>query len=128
MSRESSIGKKLSRSGSISELNALSDGVQENQWIQFLAEELWNETLLPSTFHIDNRGLDEKIKNFGTNSKTKHLDIKMKWLQDLKERIEITVKLIPSEDMIADSLTKASNSESLERLKARCFLVHFSPD
>jgi hypothetical protein len=25
------------------ELNALSDGVQENEWIKFLAEEIWNQ-------------------------------------------------------------------------------------
>jgi predicted transposase YbfD/YdcC len=52
------------------EMNALSDGVQENQWIKFLVEELWNEQLDPSTFHFDNQGLIEKIKIFGSNSKT----------------------------------------------------------
>jgi hypothetical protein len=101
--------------------------VQENQWIKFLVEELWNESLDPSTFHIDNQGLAEKIKNFGSNSKTKHLDIKMKWLRDLKNKNEITVTLIPSEDMVADNLTKASNLESLNRLREKCFLVHYSP-
>ncbi|KNZ59920.1 hypothetical protein VP01_1642g5 [Puccinia sorghi] len=100
--------KSIAMSSTEAELNALSDGVQENQWIKFIAEELWNKTLLPSTFHIDNPGLDEKIKNFGTNSKTKNLDIKLKWLQDLKERNKSAVKLIPSEEMIADSLKKAN--------------------
>ncbi|KNZ57661.1 hypothetical protein VP01_2104g1 [Puccinia sorghi] len=119
--------RNIALSSTEAELNALSDGVQENQWIKFLVEELWNEKLNPSTFHIDNRGLAEKIKNFGSNSKTKHLDIKMKWLRDLKNRNEINVTLIPSEDMIADTLTKASNSESLNRLREKCFLVHYSP-
>lgn len=107
-------------------MNALSDGVQENQWIKFLVEELWNEKIEPTSFHIDNKGLLEKIKNFGSNSKTKHLDIKMKWLRDLKKNNEISVILIPSEDMIADTLTKPSNTDSLNRLKERCFLVHYS--
>ncbi|KNZ50964.1 hypothetical protein VP01_4151g4 [Puccinia sorghi] len=82
------------------EMNALSDGVQENQWIKCLAEELWNEPLQPSNFHVDNCGLIEKIDHFGSNSKTKHLDIKMKWLRDLKLKDEIHVTLVPSEYML----------------------------
>jgi hypothetical protein len=98
------------------ERNALSNGVQENQWIKFLVEELWNEKLESSQFHIDNQGLLEKLKNFGSNSKTKHLDIKMKWLRDLYNKNETSAKLIPSKDMISDALTKPSNFESLNTL------------
>ncbi|KNZ49431.1 hypothetical protein VP01_5010g1, partial [Puccinia sorghi] len=72
--------------------------------------------------------LIEKIKNFGSNSKTKHHDIKMKWLRELNNGNQINVKLIPSDEMVADALTKPSNAESLRRLQARCFLVLFSPN
>ncbi|KNZ58327.1 hypothetical protein VP01_1951g3 [Puccinia sorghi] len=119
--------KNITLSSTEAELNALSDGVQENQWIKFLAEELWNEKLQPSNFHVDNQGLIEKIEHFGSNSKTKHLDIKMKWLRDLRNKNEIQVTLIPSEEMIADTLTKASCEKSLNRLKEKCFLIHYSP-
>jgi hypothetical protein len=118
--------RNITLSSTEAELNALSDGVQENLWIKFLAEELWNEKLNPSTFHVDNKGLVEKIDHFGSNSKTKHLDIKMKWLRNLKKNNEIVVMLIPSEEMIADTLTKPSNAESLNRLKEKCFLVQYS--
>lgn len=104
------------------------DGVQENKWIKFFLEELWKEDLDPTVFHIDNQGLAEKIKNFGSNSKKKHLEIKMKWLCDLKNNNKISVTLIPSGDMIVDTLTKASNLESLNRLCERCFLVYYSPN
>ncbi|KNZ46249.1 hypothetical protein VP01_7430g1, partial [Puccinia sorghi] len=50
----------------------------------------------------------KKIEHFGSNLKTKHLDIKMKRLCDLKLKNEIQVTLVPSEDMISDTLTKAS--------------------
>jgi hypothetical protein len=100
--------------------------MQENLWIKFLAKELWNEELNPSTFHVDNKGLIGKVDHFGSNSKTKHLDIKMKWLCNLKKNNEIVVMLIPSEQMIADTLTKPSNAESLNRLKEKCFLIQYS--
>jgi hypothetical protein len=54
---------------------------------------------------------------------TKHLGSKMKWLRDLYHNNGISVKLIPSEDMIADTLTKSSSSNSLKRLNEHCFLV-----
>ncbi|KNZ61723.1 hypothetical protein VP01_1367g9 [Puccinia sorghi] len=113
----------ISLSSTEAELNALSDGVQENIWIKYLIEELYNDKLNPTKFNVDNKGLIDKINNFGSNSKTKHLDIKAKWLRNLKKNNEIAIKLVPSKNMIADALTKSSNSDSLERLKARCFLV-----
>jgi hypothetical protein len=46
---------------------------------------------------------------------------------DLKNNNKIMVKLIPSEDMVADDLTTACNTNSLECLKARFFLAQLSP-
>ncbi|KNZ59599.1 hypothetical protein VP01_1697g1 [Puccinia sorghi] len=115
--------KNIALSSTEAYLKALSDGFQENQWILYLIEELWKEKLNPSEFNIDNSRLLKKIKNFGSNSKTKHLDIKMKWLRELKNSNQINVKLISSEKMVADALTKASNRDSLRRLQHWCFLV-----
>ncbi|KAH9463119.1 hypothetical protein Pst134EA_015202 [Puccinia striiformis f. sp. tritici] len=50
----------------------------------------------------------------------------MKYLRDLYSKNEISVKLIPSEDMVADALTKASSAESLNLLKEKCFYSGFS--
>jgi hypothetical protein len=120
--------KNIALSSTEAEMNALSDSVQESQWVKFVVEELWEQPLQPAEFHVDNKGLVEKVSHFGSNSKTKHLDIKLKWIRDLKNKEEIAVKLIPSGEMVADALTKASSSESLQRLRARCFLVQFSSD
>ncbi|KNZ57525.1 hypothetical protein VP01_2137g3 [Puccinia sorghi] len=53
--------------------------------------------------------LIEKIEQFGSNSKTKHLDIKMKWLQDLRNKNEIQV-------------TPIYCRKSLNRLREKKFL------
>lgn len=112
--------KNITMSSTESEMNALSDGEQENQWLSFLIEELWKLDLPPTLFHIDNKGLLEKLKNFGSNSKTKHLDIKIKALREKFKKKEIDVKLIPSEHMLADSLTKAAPLSSLKKLQDKC--------
>ena len=103
-----------------SELNALSDGEQENQWLKFLVEELWKIKLPPTLFSIDNKGLLEKLKNFGSNSKTKHLEIKIKSLREKFKAKEIDVRLITSEAMLADSLTKAAPLCSVKKLQDKC--------
>jgi transposase InsO family protein len=115
--------KNITMSSTESEMNALSDGEQENQWLSFLIEELWRVKLSPTLFHIDNKGLLEKLKNFGSNSKTKHLDIKIKSLREKFKTNEIDVKLIPSQDMIADSLTKAAPHSSLKKFQSKCLSV-----
>jgi hypothetical protein len=95
-------------------MNTLSDGEQESQWLTFLIEELWKKKLVPTLFHIDNKGLLKKLKHFGSNSKTKHLDIKIKSLREKFKRKEIDVELIPSCDMTADALTKAAPYASIK--------------
>ncbi|KNZ46977.1 hypothetical protein VP01_6780g1, partial [Puccinia sorghi] len=118
--------KNITLSSTESEMNALSDGEQENQWLTFLIEELWKLKLEPTLFHVDNRGLLEKLRNFGSNSKTKHLDIKIKNLRDKFSKNEIDVKLISSGDMIADSLSKAAPHSSVRKFQDRCLLVILS--
>jgi hypothetical protein len=115
--------KNITMSSTELEMNTLSDGEQENQWLSFLIEELWRIKLSPTLFHIDNKGLLEKLKNFGSNSKTKHLDIKIKSLREKFQSKDIDVKLIPSSDMIADSLTKAAPHSSLKKLQDKCLSV-----
>ncbi|KNZ45693.1 hypothetical protein VP01_78g3 [Puccinia sorghi] len=115
--------KNITMSSTESELNALSDGEQENQWLTFLIEELWKIKLAPTLFHIDNKGLLEKLKNFGSNSKTKHLDIKAKNLREKFKNEEIAVDLIPSSQMIADSLSKAAPHSSIKKLQQKCLSI-----
>ncbi|KNZ51392.1 hypothetical protein VP01_3973g6 [Puccinia sorghi] len=115
--------KNITMSSTESELNALSDGEQENQWLTLLIEELWKTRLGPTLFHIDNKGLLEKLKNFGSNSKTKHLDIKAKNLREKFKNNEIAVELVPSSKMMANSLTKAAPLSSIKKLQKECLSI-----
>jgi hypothetical protein len=88
--------------------------------VKFLIEELWKTTLKSPLFSIDNKGLLEKLKHFGSTSKTKYLDIKIKSLRDKFKKKEIDVHLITSSAMIADSLTKAAPLSSVKKLQDAC--------
>jgi hypothetical protein len=116
--------RNITLSSTEAELGSFSDGVQEQLWVKHLIEELWGIKLDPTVFSIDNKGLLEKLKNFGSNSKTKHLDITMKWLRDLFNNKDIRINLVATEQMVADGLTKACNSTSLRLLQEKFFLHH----
>jgi hypothetical protein len=109
--------RNITMSSTESEMNALSDGEQESQLLKFLIEELWKTSIPATLFHINNKGLLEKLKNFGSNSKTKHLNIKIKSLRNKYNSKKIDVQLVPSTKMLADSLTKAAPHASVQQLQ-----------
>ncbi|KNZ62497.1 hypothetical protein VP01_1263g6 [Puccinia sorghi] len=65
---------------------------------------------------IDNKGLNDKLKKFGSNAKTRHIDLRTKGIrQEIKER-NIKITLIKTQDMLADALTKPTSIEPLKNL------------
>ncbi|CAH7690125.1 hypothetical protein PPACK8108_LOCUS25371, partial [Phakopsora pachyrhizi] len=81
-------------------------------WLSSLIKELWSLNDLNTVCYIDNSGLHDKIKFGNHHSKTKYLDTKAKWITNKFNSLEIKIKLIKSEEMIADCLTKASCSKT----------------
>lgn len=72
-----------------------------------LVAKLWKKEPEPSLHYIDNKGLDKKLKKFGCNSKTGHINIKTKSLREELSLGKLIVKLISSHIMKADGLMKA---------------------
>lgn len=65
---------------------------------------------------VDNKGLSDKIKKFGCKSHVKYINIKLKSLRNDWNKGLIKIKLISSQDMLADPLTKAASTASVDRL------------
>lgn len=65
---------------------------------------------------IDNKGLDDKVKKFGTNPKTRHIDLKTKGIRQEVKHNTIRISLIKTTEMIADALTKAASKSSISIL------------
>jgi len=60
----------------------------------------------PIVLNIDNQGAMKLAENPVHHKRTKHIDIKYHHLRELVENQEILLKYCPSEDMMADILTK----------------------
>ncbi|KNZ54530.1 hypothetical protein VP01_2923g2 [Puccinia sorghi] len=142
ISWNSSKQRSVTYSSTEAELNPLVDAFHEGIWLKALLAEIWNiqldaanhliddpelnERLMMtekefklkfSNEHlIDNKGLDDKVKKFGSNPKTRHIDLKTKGIRQEVKHHNIRITLIKTSDMIADSLTKAATKSSIQLL------------
>ncbi|KNZ57549.1 hypothetical protein VP01_2129g4 [Puccinia sorghi] len=132
----------ITYSSTEAELNPLVKSFHEGIWLKALLAEMWNiqitsanhliddpdllERLMMtdedfkrkySNEHlIDNKGLDDKVKRFGLNPKTRHIDLKTKGLRQEVKHQNMRITLIGTQDMVADSLTKAAGKNSIFNL------------
>lgn len=88
------------------EYMAIVTTIQEGIWIRGIMKELFGENPVIKVFG-DNKGALQVITNNSYSPRTKHIDIKAKFIQDKIEKGEITVQYLPTNEMPADILTKA---------------------
>lgn len=142
ISWNSSKQRCVTYSSTEAELNPLVDSFHEGIWLKALLAEIWDiqvdsanhliddpeiqEQLMMSDEDfkekfsnehlIDNKGLDDKVKKFSSNPKTRHIDLKMKGLRQEVKHQNIRVSLIGTSDMVADALTKSASRSSVYNL------------
>lgn len=77
-----------------------------------MSNEDFNEKF--SNLHlINNKGLNDKIKKFGSNPKTSHINLKTKGIRKQVKYKNIQISMIRTDEIIAESLTKASPKSSI---------------
>ncbi|KNZ52439.1 hypothetical protein VP01_3575g2 [Puccinia sorghi] len=142
ISWNSSKQRSVTYSSTEAELNPLVEAFHEGVWLKALLAEIWNiqldaanhiiddptlnEQLMMSDEEfklkfcnehlIDNKGLDDKVKKFGSNPKTRHIDLKTKGLRQEVKLQNIRIQLIKTAEMIADALTKPASKTSIQIL------------
>jgi hypothetical protein len=142
ISWNSSKQRSVTYSSTEAELNPLVDSFHEGIWLKALLAEIWNiqmdaanhliddvdlhERLMMdedefkkkfSNQHlVDNKGLEDKVKKFGSNPKTQHIDLKTKGIRQEVKHNNIRIKLIGTANMAADALTKSAAKTSIQNL------------
>lgn len=92
------------------EYMALSFTVQELLWLRQLMLEVDPHSVIKSSdIFCDNRGAIQLAKNSVTNPRSKHIDVRHHFLREHVESGIVNVMYTPSENMLADSLTKPLN-------------------
>ncbi|KXJ78337.1 hypothetical protein RP20_CCG004995 [Aedes albopictus] len=85
---------------------AMADCCRELNWILRLFDDLKIETTLPVKINEDNQGCIKQLSTPNVNRRSKHIETKHHFIRQLKQDGIIDPQYLPTEDMIADMMTK----------------------
>jgi phosphotransferase system IIB component len=105
----------IATSSGDAESRALASGVQRGLQIQYIAEELMIAT--PSVLHIwvDAEAAIGFARNNGGGTKMKHLDIRMQWVQEIRDKKKIKIHKVAGPHNRSDFFTKLMTKSEFKR-------------
>ena len=107
----------MTKSSTEAELVALSDSANQVLWTRnFLQRQGHHQP--PAAIYRDNQSTIQLIRNGRSNSeRTRHVDIRYFYLHDKLSIGDVDITYIPTEEMIADILTKPLQGELFRKLR-----------
>jgi hypothetical protein len=102
----SKMQRSVSTSTTEAEYHALAYAGKEAVWIRSFLQQLGQEPSGPTTIYGDNQGAIVLVKNPEFHARTKHIDVSAHYIRELAEDEEVTVQYMPTDQMLADCLTK----------------------
>ena len=105
------------KSSAEAELIALSDKASQVIWHRdFLIAQGYNN--LPATIYQDNQStMALAVKGSASSDRTRHVSIRYFWMKDKVQNGDIEIIYKPTDDMIADILTKPLHGDKFARLR-----------
>jgi len=110
----------VSLSTTESEYVAATHAAKEALWLRSLIQQLFNSKLNATTLFCDNQSAIKLSKDHQYHARTKHIDIRYHFIRWIIEQGSIKLIYCPTEDMLADALTKA-----LPSVKVKHFAIQF---
>lgn len=86
---------------------ALSTTVKETLWVSQFIKEISNKNMQTVTVHCDNTSTIKLAKTDAYRERTKHIDVRYHHIRDNIENGKVNIVFTPTDDMVADALTKA---------------------
>ena len=109
------------------EYMALASAAQEAVWMRELNSDLCNQPSEPTLIFEDNQSAISMAKNPQFHGRSKHINIKFHFVREQVGSNKICLKYCPSENMLADILTKGVSCEKFERLSRMCGMSNIPP-
>ena len=91
---------------------ALSVEVHEVVWLHKLLAYLFGHVLDSTVIHCDNQSCVKLSDNPVFHDKSKHIEIKYHYIRDMVQRKVVLVQYLPTDEQVADVLTKLGRSSS----------------
>lgn len=109
--------KCVSISTAESEYIASAEAVREMVWLRTLLDELLPNGYGKPILSIDNQSAIKLIKNPEMHRRTKHIDIKFHFIREKFNQKMFSIESVPSEQQLADILTKPLPKERFSTLR-----------
>ena len=107
----------VAKSSTEAEYVALSTATQEAIWLRRLLSDLHFRSPRPTVINEDNQGAIELSRNPKHHNRVKHIDIAYHFARERVESGEIEIAYCPTEEMIADVMTKGLSRFQFEKLR-----------
>ena len=75
-------------------------------WLRKLLAGLFGQMLDPTVIHCDNQSYVKLSENLVSHDRSKHVEIKFHYIRDMVQRKAILMQYLPTNEQIADVLTK----------------------
>ena len=106
VSWRSKANKTVTLSSTEAEWIALSEAVKEVMFVVQLLDSMGIKYQLPVTVRVDNIGAIFMSKNINTSSRTKHVDVRTKYVNEFCENGVIKIIFVSSSENISDIMSK----------------------
>ena len=108
-------------SSTAAEYMSISSAAQESVYLLSLCKSLGLDLGGPVLLHGHNQGAIKLAQNQITHSRSKHIDIRHYFVRDLVERKVIQLEYLPTDENLADILTKALAGPKFIQLRCGLF-------
>ncbi|XP_059223384.1 uncharacterized protein LOC131997099 [Stomoxys calcitrans] len=115
--------KTVALSSTEAEFMSLTAAIQESVYLKKLEMELNPKIEEAMKIFCDNKGAIQVALNNNYSNRTKHVDIKAKFIRQKIDEEEVTLEYIPTNEMLADVFTKAVSSQKLQYLRNKFGLL-----
>lgn len=99
--------KSVSVSTTEAEYVALSEASKEAIWLRRLLSDMGKTQENPTILWGDNQGANKLVRNPEFHKRSKHIDVRYHFVREKEQEGEIKVQYIPTQEQLADGLTKA---------------------
>jgi len=111
--------KTIALSSTEAELMSVVAATQEAIWLKRLVNELTGNKEQNIVLFCDNKGAIQIALNNSYSPRTKHVDIKAKFVHELIEKRELILHYVSTSEMLADIFTKGVMPRKLETIAAK---------
>lgn len=104
----------IALSSTEAEYYALTEANKDAIWIRSFILELNSELYQPILINCDNKGAIDLSKNSNFGARTKHITLRHSFLKDTIDNGIVQIDFVPTQNMLADPLTKAVPKKAIE--------------